>query len=79
MIVVDILTADGQIDDNLSGTLYIAELKEDGTLHKMKKVEYPFTSKYYIYEPTEGAKSIRLFFWDRLVPMSGVKSMKNSK
>ena len=75
-LAIGVGTKDGRGDENDKGVLYIAELKSDGTLHKLRTVDYPMTSKYYMYEPTDGAASIKCMLWDEYIPLTSPLILK---
>lgn len=76
IMAIGVTAKDGVADENDNGTLFVAELKEDGTLHKIRTVDYPMTAKYYMYEPTEGAASVNCMLWDKLTPLTSPKVIK---
>jgi len=63
IIALEVVPKDEGADAIDAGTLYVSERKDD-VLKKIESVEYPITSKYHIYKPSESSDAIKCFFWD---------------
>lgn len=76
IIAIGASAKDAENTSDLTGTLFVTEHIEGNILNKIKTAEYPVTSKYYFYKPTESANAIKCFLWDDFTALTSPLILK---